>query len=161
MYERSYGDKYDGSMDVKDIAKLVRADIKSMIKAGGLPKGKYSVKIERFAGGQSLDIEIKEIDCQIVDLEYFLYPETNQWNHFYTKEAQAFETMLKAIVWQYNHDGSDSMTDYFDVNFYSNVRYDCDLRRQHEAKAKTTFDAKYNKPVFDNLGEAMLHFLQA
>jgi len=54
-YAYAVGPKYKRDLDVKDIAKLVRQDIKDAIKGGELPKGKYGVRISRFAGGCSLD----------------------------------------------------------------------------------------------------------
>ena len=50
MYEKSYGPKYEAGMDIKDIAKLVRKEIKDYFG----PNIKYSVTIDRFSGGRAL-----------------------------------------------------------------------------------------------------------
>ena len=51
------GDRYNGKMDVADVAKLIRKDIREAKKAGELDKGlKTSVRIERFSMGQSITI---------------------------------------------------------------------------------------------------------
>lgn len=54
--ERKTGSKYDGNLDITDIARLVRADIKAAVKKGELPTVTYSVRVSRFSMGQALTI---------------------------------------------------------------------------------------------------------
>ena len=70
MYERSYGTKYqefhtDANGErvyrsAAEIAKAIRADIKAAVKAGELPKARYSVKSDSYTGGSSVDVTIGE-----------------------------------------------------------------------------------------------------
>ena len=56
MYERSYGYQYEAQkgLTTSQIAKLIRADIKTAVKEGLLPNTwKYSVRTQTFAGGSA------------------------------------------------------------------------------------------------------------
>ena len=44
MDRRSYGAKYDRNLDVKEIAKRIRADLKAAVKDGKLPAAKFGVR---------------------------------------------------------------------------------------------------------------------
>lgn len=65
MYERNYGYRYTELGEyptTAEIAKAIRADIKTAISEGLLP-GKpvtYSVRSDNFAGGCSVDIEVRD-----------------------------------------------------------------------------------------------------
>src|SRR5438046_997422 len=63
MYERSYGYKYGEvtDSDAAEIARRMRSDIRQAEEEGLLPVGPaYSVTIDRFSGGQSIDIVVKD-----------------------------------------------------------------------------------------------------
>lgn len=55
------GDKFQTGRDIKETAKLLRTDIQNAVKTGVLPEAKYSVRIHRFNGGESLIIEADNI----------------------------------------------------------------------------------------------------
>lgn len=99
------GGKYQETkhLDIKDIAKLIRLDIKDAVKSGTLPETKYRVSIARYAGGQSLYISFNTY--------VMIIPERVK-----TKQ------LLRTIGDNYNYDNSDSMTDYYSVNFFLHVR---------------------------------------
>jgi hypothetical protein len=105
--------------DTADIAKDVRADIKAAVKAGTLPGAPvtYSVQTRKFAGGSAIDVTIKGLT------DAFIYdPEPNEYgNRQHTPACKALLAQVKAIRDAYNYNGSDPMTDYFDVNFYGSV----------------------------------------
>lgn len=151
-YERTYGHKYDEPAkrgmgqyaSAADIAKLIREDIKRDIADGMLPKGpQYSVTSESFSGGQAIRITVKGwADAwQVCDGTEpgTSYGCRNPWckgrndpayahaaeeHMVLTVEAKAVEMTLKRIHGAYNHDGSDSQTDYFDVNYYGQVEFE-------------------------------------
>jgi hypothetical protein len=156
MYERHYGRRYaeQEGLSTTDIAKLIRADVKTAVKAGLLPsRWKYSVRTEYFAGGSSIDVRVRGCDDAWVECDGFA-PDSKetlpnggvvgrscgnvwckahndpQYAHAATAhkvlsdEAFAAKKALKAIHDSYNHDGSDSMVDYFDVNYYGSVDFD-------------------------------------
>jgi hypothetical protein len=126
-YDRVYGAKYNdllssdgGWVDVKDIAKAIRADIKAAVKSGDIPAVKYSVRIDRFSGGQSINVTISGIPNARIEREH-PYGGTVVAN---SDEANLVQHKVQAMVDAYNHDGSDSQTDYWDVRFYGFVSID-------------------------------------
>jgi hypothetical protein len=133
------GAKYDETkrLDIAEIAKLVRADIKAAKKEGKLPKKgfKTSVRIERFSGGCSLNISVKTSPFQVLNPEYLTWEAENPheckpyWLDRYTPEAKAALELLKGIMGSYNRDNSDTMSDYFDVRFYGDAGFDWELER--------------------------------
>lgn len=128
---KTTGTKYDSTRDIKEIAKLVRQDIKAAVKAGDLPKLKASVRISRYSMGQSLDVEIKEVDCPVANPDRVaddllgVHPPNHK---LCTDEAYAVKDKVQVLVDEYNYDNSDSMTDYFDVNFYCRVNFSFELK---------------------------------
>jgi hypothetical protein len=146
-YSIEYGDKYQRGLDITEIAKRIRAEIKADIKAGILPNGKYSVTIDRFSGGQSLDVTIKAIDSHKLMLNpaRVVWEKNNprqfvgnlpSWDEAfegYTPEGERILDRVKDIVNAYNYDGSDSMTDYFNVNFYGKVEFGWEFEKEQKA----------------------------
>lgn len=128
---RVYGAKYNRDLDIAEIAKALRADIKAGIANGELPKGlETSVRIRRYSGGQSLDVTVTACPAfRCVNPEWALatfeptHPNFRSHEHRarYTAEAESLLTRLNTMREAYNHDGSDLMADHFDVNFYGNV----------------------------------------
>ena len=129
--ETKYGTKYKSKKDVKEIAKDIRKDIKAE-----LPEVKVSVKIERFAGGRSIDVDIKKLpnESEIINPEYN-FEEPNGQSR-YTKKGQGLLDKVQAIVDAYNFDGSDTQSDYFHVNFYGHVNIDYDYEQELRGLAK-------------------------
>lgn len=120
-----YGSRYQYGRDVKDIAKDVRRDIKESIKAGALPGDpvRYSVRIERFSGGQAIRVDIKHWaePARVWDANL---RGTYDGGYRYTSFADTTLAVIKAIVARYHRDNSDSQVDYHDVNFYYSVNFD-------------------------------------
>lgn len=148
MYERSYGYKYAEHQGLTNaqVAAKIRADIKTAIKEGLLPAGwKYSVRTRSFAGGGSIDVRVKDCPdawtdcpgykgnamcanywcrarCEIARDEARL-PHTTE-HKVLSEIGEAARITLERIHGAYNHDGSDIMTDYFDVNYYGGVNFE-------------------------------------
>lgn len=128
------GSKYSAGTNIATIAKMVRADIKSAVNSGTLPKAKYSVTIKRFSGGQSLRVEVSDVvipnaSCLKLYTEEYLRCEVETPSVCYprdrlTASAAAVLETIRGIINPYNFDDSDLMTDYFHVNFYSTVCFD-------------------------------------
>lgn len=91
------GTRYDKNLDIKDIAKMVRRDLKAEELTA-------SVRISRYAGGQSIHIDLKDTGLD----------RRSEW-------ARALVANVETIANAYNFDGSDHMTDYYNVNFYTHV----------------------------------------
>ena len=117
------GNKYEQvkNLDIKEIAKLVRQDLKKFSDC------KFSVSIERFSGGRSLNVNL--VDSS--DLKKFTIFKSKYCDHPIVTFEPSFENELEGIIDQYNFDKSDIQTDYFHVNFYKELNID------HGFKVKT------------------------
>jgi hypothetical protein len=158
MYERSYGARYDEPgkyARVADIAKLIRRDIKEAIGRGDLPgrASNYSVRSESFSGGSAIRVKAIGLDGLYQQCEGFVPASEDgygrracgdpwckaggrhadlphaRYHDILSVEGRRVEGILKSIHSAYNHDGSDVMTDYFDVRYYGGV----DIERPDEA----------------------------
>ena len=136
------GAKYE-RLDVAEIAKRLRKEIKVAISSGKIPAVKCSVKISRFAGGRSLDIRVKEVPEGFA----FLNPErvwlekenphdySGHYHHpIYTDGGKELLACLEDMGNAYRYDRSDSQTDFFNTNFYFHVAFDGDLERATREK---------------------------
>lgn len=139
---RVYGSKYEQArhLDVAEIAKLIRQDIKLARKVGRQaakpgsvklpdPIGdapdqiRIAVRIDRFSGGCSIDIILRDIPD---DWGFMIKRDT--WTGLQDKvRTPALKELageLREILDAYNYDGSDIATDYWDVRYYSSVMTD-------------------------------------
>ena len=101
--------EFDG--DVKKIAKEIRKDLKEVFGK----EFKFSVRIQRFSGGQAINIDIKQAP------KYACYVDTEMYPDPRTYVKKYIIKQIKKITDHYNYDDSDIMTDYFNVGFYSNI----------------------------------------
>lgn len=126
MTEMTKGAKFEAGMDIAEIAKRVRKDLKAAQAAGELPAdATFSVTIDRFSGGQSLGVTILGMPDSWTYVSPGLepnYAENIPANGGQTDEATAATRKVEGIVFAYNYDGSDIQSDYFNVNFYSSVK---------------------------------------
>ena len=125
------GDNYERGRDITEIAKLIRADLKKEC-----PKCRFGVRIQRYAGGQSLAVHLmtapfeafapgnKHASAGAQLNKYQLkedYPGRSNGNcngYLLTRETwEALQKVVK-IVDSYRYDDSDGMIDYFNTNFY-------------------------------------------
>ena len=121
------GDQYEASknLDIKEIAKLMRKAIKAEC-----PGVKASVRIDRYSGGQSIDIRVQEAPFSLEPLiPYDEWVEQGNegmrpWKERYAPEVAEMMAKVKAIHKRWNRDNSDSMSDYFDVRYYGSVTID-------------------------------------
>ena len=138
------------SLGTKEIAKMIRGHLKIE-----LPDNKFSVVIERYAGGSSITVSMMESGSKIIKdfkdldvdrVQHFvalghtkesiekgqaeLYHQLNPYTLrtqfdsegwcngvFLTEEGHSVLQKVVSIVDRYNYDDSDSMTDYYCVNF--------------------------------------------
>ena len=142
QYERQYGARYDRTLTTTEIAKRFREDVKAAQAAGDLPLGlKLSVTTKYFSGGSSIHVVVKAVHAgfRLIPEEWMnrrltssSYPTgTSRFTEAAADLLKTLERMLAA----YNHDGSDSQTDYFDVRFYGSVRFSSDLEQAELAAA--------------------------
>jgi hypothetical protein len=114
MPQNFTGSKYEATKHLpgKDLPKLVRADLKA-----AFPRFKFSVRRRTFSGGSSIDVVIVRAPGLIVG------PVIAK-----DSEAQLVLFRCKGIIEAYNYDHGDIMSDYFNVRFYSDVKF-CDVLR--------------------------------
>jgi hypothetical protein len=156
MNEISYGSKYEQGLDISEIAKRLRKEIKAAVKAKELPKCKYSVRISRYSMGQSLSVTITETPFPIHNRRYLelehrisycdgecgeMREEIERIDRWTQKAIDLIKTM-EEMANQWNYDGSDSQTDYFNVNYYSGVDYDA-----HDEWVEMTEEIKRGTPA--------------
>lgn len=123
-YSIAYGSNYESTkdLDVVEVAKRIKSKLKVLY-----PDHKWSVRTQKYSGGQSIRVTVREIpdDLPLYNPEWLTeYNETGRcpWNvEKYTKATQALLKGVESLVESYNYDGSDTMTDYFNVRFYKSV----------------------------------------
>jgi hypothetical protein len=145
--EVRYGKRYEEvkNLSTTEIAKRIRADIKlarkvetalgtatgsevaltdSLAALATMPKTiKVSVVTDYFSGGSSIDVRIYNLP----EKGWGYVQERDMWDKLRWvpgAELKAITTALEQIHGQYNFDGSDSMVDYFHVNYYGHVDVD-------------------------------------
>ncbi len=112
------GDKYDGSLTIKDISALVKKDLKIEF-----PDCKFSVTKKEYTGGGSITVALMEAPKNvfaegITEVHSMIgLAGSSQLNEYGNKIAIRCNEILDS----YNFDKSDIMTDYFHVNFYGFV----------------------------------------
>lgn len=152
------GEKYEQGQDVAVIAKKLRADIKEAVKAKKLPKGKYSVRIERFAGGCACRVTAKDLpfnpwseeylDCIQPDGTLKNWPPHGLAKRNSTQAAVVLE-ILNSMLSAYRYDDSDGMIDYFDTNFYGNAEFDYQWAKAWEKRRQ---EQKQGQNMMKELG---------
>ena len=116
MYEtHTVGAKFDKRRTTKEIAELVRAELKELKAAGEFPaEVRTSVRKQR--------------DCVRVTLSGWSQDQVRTGDLYgqrcYTPEARYLYDLVKGLLDQYNRDASDVMSDYFDTHFYGLVDWD-------------------------------------
>ncbi|GAB3568898.1 hypothetical protein GCM10027578_22320 [Spirosoma luteolum] len=134
------GRKFEGAaykrtrdLDVKEIAKLMREEL-----AIEFPGCKFSVNIDRYSMGQSIDVRILDVDFDplhpnlkaalaagetyqaYINQRSYSFGNVREQSE-YNDRYQAFYNKVKRIHKQYNMDDSDSQSDYFHVKYYGQV----------------------------------------
>jgi hypothetical protein len=99
------GEKYAETkdLDIKDIAKLVRADIRKAVEEERLPDGSYSVRIDKFNFGQSLHVDLTLPG---------MMPKNSSGIQIKLKER------IREIMSIYNFDAGDPQIDYSCSRFF-------------------------------------------
>ena len=110
-------------LGTKETAARIRADIKNLQKFKLLPAGKFSVTMDSFSGGSSIDVRVVDVEATMFNTERFA-AEKREPHTFHdgipwmTPEGDRIMALLKKVGGVYHRDESDIMTDYFNVNFY-------------------------------------------
>lgn len=132
-YERRHGSFYDETrnMTVKEVAAHMRKVIRQTVKDGLLPQDwKYSIRYRTASMCQAIDVDVT-IPTDLYRLELKFHDDVGRIGRAgrgYMSDEYApllmmeqARDLLESIHKSYNYDGSDSMTDYFDVRYYGTV----------------------------------------
>ncbi|MER5579804.1 hypothetical protein [Streptomyces massasporeus] len=143
--EVRYGKRYEEvkNLSLTDIAKRIRADVKLARKVDAklatgtevalidplaplatMPKQmKVSVRTDYFSGGGAIDVRVYNLP----EKGWGYVQEEDYWGEKRWVPGPQLRGILDAleeIHRAYNFDGSDSMVDYFHVNYYGHVEVD-------------------------------------
>ncbi len=128
LWERCKTDsipEHEKHLDTKTVAAETRKHIKARF-----PEIKFSCRIGSggWASANKINFEFKSAPFA-KDSIYF----------------EAIESYVKAWLWSFNYDNSDSMTDYFDRNFYENISVDYDFKEKEPTEAQKTDLVDFDK----------------
>lgn len=116
------GSNYESGMTMKEIAKRIRTTLKEKY-----PTTKFSVTVQHYSGGATLHLSVMESDVKMFlpEKELTNYSPNKYYiekDEILTDEGKQMMAFVTKLVSSYNYDDSDSMSDYYDVNFYSEIR---------------------------------------
>lgn len=144
-YTTVQGDKFEAERDIAEVAKLVRADIKTAITAGLFPTGtKCSVRVERYSMGRTLHLTVTACPIMVVNPVYVRWQCANPHASMleapplardrFSPEGRHVITTLERIVEAYNRRiSSDQPDDYSNVSFYTDIVLGLELREEQSA----------------------------
>jgi len=116
------GAKYKSNLSTKDIAKLVRKEIREKIYRE-YPGTKVSVRVEYFSGGSAINVFITDLPFNPIRPDFDPDNPSNPIDRTYQElkyvpEYLEIKKKIDAIVIQYKRDDSKPEVDYYNVNFY-------------------------------------------
>lgn len=133
--ERHYGSQCQPGefLPAAEIAKRIRVELK------GLELGvKFSVRSSQFSGGRAIDVTIKGYEGPVSCPECHGYRSSRYyaglhgdlcqtcatWGGWMAPEARVLHDAVESVREAFNYDGSDPMTDYYDVNYYGSTTFE-------------------------------------
>ena len=119
------GSKYEETKDLnlKEIAKLVRADIKEYCdnqKKLGVTI-KITVATQYYSMGQSLNFTIQECNQPLYNENWNEDNIGSEDNYYHSPYYYTLKDIIEYIYNQYNYDNSEPQTDYFDSRFHTHI----------------------------------------
>ena len=121
------GDKYNKDMATVDIAKIIRKEVKKKF-----PKIEASIRSERFAGGTTINVVIKDPGFNPINPKWRPQDWTGNLitNPRYTERGIRLLKQIDSLCSRFRMSDCDGMTDYFRVNFWLDVKYDYDSEKK-------------------------------
>lgn len=149
----SYGRGFEGaayratqSLDVTEIAKRMRVNLRNAQELGGLPaEMTFTVRTRKFAGGCAVDVHLSGMpDSWTYKAPGAPADYVHDVPHFggLTGAARAAVKLADEMLQAYNRDDSDSMTDHFDVHFYGHATLGDEGDQWFQAQEKAVRDAQ-------------------
>lgn len=158
MYERWYGSRYGDADNVRDVARIVRGELRHLVGAvdyshhRGHPLGgidRVSVRYRSASMMEAVDVRlfyrdhaVHRLDSDVawqISVGRDVQPAqvvctecgSDRWivsrgrieahSAAISSQVEAAFAVVGAMVSAFNHDGSDVLTDYFDVRFYGDI----------------------------------------
>lgn len=132
MTRRTYGKLYNDKLRTKEIAEIVRRQVRLEARMGLLPDGKWSVTMDRYAGGSSITIAFspKPAEDELFARAYYNHarivheaerPHEYAAIPYRSRFGSLLVRRLEQMLADHNHDGSDPMQDIYDVKFAAHV----------------------------------------
>jgi hypothetical protein len=110
------------------LTKAIRADIAAQVKAGALPKLKYSVRLETGSMYQAVHVRISGLRPLLRREAYAVDPSGRFIDAVerdrYTTQAALVLKNVTALVTAYQQSESHLQSDYYRTNFYDHVGFD-------------------------------------
>ncbi len=122
MYGIHYGAQYEHGMTTKEVAAEIRKALRKLSKSNHSPLSgaKVSVRYESFAGGTAVRVQLG-LPFPTDNPNYDHMSADPAERAYLTPAAKAAKQIATEIHESFNYDGSDMMTDYFNVKFYGQV----------------------------------------
>lgn len=114
------GKNHDPERSTTDTAKAIRKALKTKFGKAW----KFSVRTRRFAGGSSIDVEIKAAPSPLYHQGFEGEPP------YQTLLCQSALEDIKGIMDDHNRQDVDTMSDYWNVAFYGHASVCGELRRK-------------------------------
>jgi len=126
------GQYYDSNLEIKQITKNIRKELKAFTKLGF----KFSVRLEWLTTSVAIRVNILVIpeDWELFNPHYdnqkaweINVGRITSWEtgkdprEVYTELGKQFGQTLRTLCNQWNYDKSDSQVDYFDTNYYLQI----------------------------------------
>ncbi len=131
---KTVGTKYEATkdLDIAEIAKRVRADIKNAVSQRALPPAKYIVRIERYSMGQAINVSVTHVEKPGFVLSNPLRVRWDLANPYgslssapegalclHSFDARMILETLEEIVFDYNYKQSNS----YNSRFHASIGY--------------------------------------
>lgn len=119
------------SLDAREIASLIRSQIRQSSKEGLIPSDwKYSVRLRRFAGGQAIDVEI-DLPKEIYEMRWnapFFYADPRERENMigeWEPLGRLFDThvLIENITEAYNYYSAHAYEDGCAVRYFSQISF--------------------------------------
>ncbi len=145
-YQRHYGERYNSNLRLTEIAQAMRADIKGYKLKGELPRDlKVSVRCEHGTAIR-MDWKADSVLTLVKVTGGNWHGDDDRFIFALNERGIRIHEILETIHGAYNYDGSDVMTDYFDVRYYGRAEFDSMLLDRPETRH---VEGGVNNPVIE------------
>jgi len=163
MSNQTKGEKFDRSLETKEVAKRVRQQIRKRIKDENdevFPVGmKVSVRTDSFSGGSSIDATVTQVPegfginnpervKTITRNPNDVPPSLHQLPEL-TDAAQAVIDEIESMLGEYRHVDSDLHTDLYNCNFFTSIAFDYKIKGAERAAIAASVSDEDDEPVED------------